>query len=65
MTWWQLVVLDEATANVESEFEAKFFAWVAASRLTVLTVAHQPELRKHHTHELLLGAGGKCTVKAI
>lgn len=53
-----LAVLDEATANVEGAFEAKFFEWVKASKLTVLMVAHNLELRAHCTHELVLADNG-------
>jgi len=60
-----LVVLDEATANIEAAFESKLFAWLAASKLTVLMVAHNLELRTHCTHELILTDGGKATLKAI
>ena len=58
-------VLDEATANVEAAFEAKFFGWAAASKLTLLTVAHNPELKAHHTHVLALDGSGKAALRKV
>ena len=53
-----VAVLDEPTSAVEPAFEAQIFAELAASRVTLLTVAHRPELAAYHTHELRLDGDG-------
>ena len=63
---WQLVlVLDEPTSAVEPAFEAQIFAELAASRVTLLTVAHRPELAAYHTHELRLDGDGGSSFEIV
>ena len=58
---------EELCGNIEPKtaFEAKFFGWAAASKLTLLTVAHNPELKAHHTHVLALDGSGKAALPYV
>lgn len=61
-----LAILDEASANLEAAFEAKFFQWCASQPgMSVLTVSHNASVAKHHTHELKLDGSGKATLKSL
>jgi len=60
-----LALLDEPCSAVEPAFEALFFAECAAAGMTLLTVAHRPELAQHHTHELRLDGQGRATFKEL
>lgn len=54
-----LLVLDEATASLDSETEAVVAATLAglAGRTTVLVIAHRPSTVRHADHVLVLEAG--------
>jgi len=55
-----LAMLDEPSSACEPVFEQKLFAFCAAQpHLTLLTIAHRPEVAAYHTHRLQFdGAGG-------
>jgi len=60
-----LAILDEPCSAVEPGFESQFFAECASTGISLLTVAHRPELALHHTHELRLDGHGHATLREL
>lgn len=52
-------VLDECTSNVSSEVEDKLYITCQRMKITYFTVAHRPQLKKHHDFELKYAGNGK------
>jgi len=61
----KVALLDEPTSACEQNFERTLFGYCMAQSLTVVTVAHRPELATFHTHELLLDGHGSFTLTEI
>jgi len=55
----QYAVLDECTSNVSSEVEDTLYLTCQRMRITYFTVAHRPQLKKHHSYELKYAGDGK------
>lgn len=60
-----LALLDEPTSACEPNFERALFGYCATQSLTLVTIAHRPELATFHTHELLLDGHGSFTLTEL
>jgi putative ATP-binding cassette transporter len=52
------VILDEATSALDGENERRMYDLITASGITVVSVAHRPNLLKFHDLVLELKPGG-------
>lgn len=58
-------VLDECTSAISAEMESEVFRHARRLGITLVTIAHNDWLRRHHTNELRLLGGGAWKLSAI
>jgi len=58
-------VLDECTSQISVEMEHRVFEQAKMLHITILSICHNPKLRKHHKKQLTLLGGGKWEISDI
>lgn len=61
----KLAILDEATSNLDAENEARLYQLVTARGITVVSVAHRPQVLEYHNRVLEVKGGADWTFAAV